>query len=156
MADERIKAAGIRLVVAGEFYEDSQPYLDQIKKLGITETVILRTEFIADSQVRYYLCAADLVVQPYKNATQSGVTPLAYHFEKPMVVTRVGALPDMVPHEKVGLVAEPNARSLADEILHFYNLGEDWFIPNLQEEKKKYTWDLMEQNIKLLADGVQK
>jgi len=156
MADERIKEAGIRLVVAGEFYEDSQPYLDQIKRLGITETVILRTEFIADSQVRYYLCAADLVVQPYKNATQSGVTPLAYHFEKPMVVTRVGALPDMVPHEKVGLVAEPNATSIADEILHFYDLGEGWFIPHLKEEKKKYTWDLMEQNIKLLADGVQK
>jgi glycosyltransferase involved in cell wall biosynthesis len=156
MSDERIKAAGIRLVVAGEFYEESQPYLDQIQKLGITETVILKTEFIPDSQVRYYLCAADLVVQPYKNATQSGVTPLAYHFEKPMVVTRVGALPDMVPHEKVGLVAEPNARSLADEILHFYSLGEQWFLPHLKEEKKKYTWDLMEQNIKLLANGVQK
>jgi glycosyltransferase involved in cell wall biosynthesis len=156
MADERIKAAGIHLVVAGEFYEESQPYLDQINRLGITDTVILRTEFIADSQVRYYLCAADLVVQPYKNATQSGVTPLAYHFNKPMVVTRVGALPDMVPHEKVGLVAEPNASSLADEILHFYDLGEAWFIPHIQEEKKKYTWDLMEQNIKLLADGIQK
>ena len=156
MADPRIKASGIKLVVAGEFYEDSQPYMEQIKKLGITETVILRTEFIPDSQVRYYLCAADLVVQPYKNATQSGVTPLAYHFEKPMIVTRVGALPDMVPHEKAGLVAEPNAASLADEILHFYALGESYFIPNLREEKKKYTWDLMEQNIKLLANGIQK
>ncbi len=156
MADPRIRASGIKLVVAGEFYEDSQPYLEQIKKLGITETVILRTEFIPDSQVRYYLCAADLVVQPYKNATQSGVTPLAYHFEKPMIVTRVGALPDMVPHGKAGLVAEPNAASLADEILHFYDLGESYFIPNLREEKKKYTWDLMEQNIKLLANGIQK
>ncbi len=154
MSDERIKAAGIRLLVAGEFYEESQPYLDQIKNLGITDTVILKTEFIPDSQVRYYLCAADLVVQPYKHATQSGVTPLAYHFEKPMIVTRVGALPDMVPHEKVGLVADPNAASLADEILHFYSLGEDWFIPHIKEEKKKYTWDLLEQNIKLLANGV--
>jgi len=156
MSDERIKAAGIRLVVAGEFYEESQPYFDQIKNLDITDTVILKTEFIPDSQVRNYLCAADLVVQPYKHATQSGVTPLAYHFEKPMIVTRVGALPDMVPHEKVGLVAEPNATSLADEIMHFYNLGEDWFIPHIREEKKKYTWDLLEQNIKLLADGIQK
>jgi len=156
MADPRIKASGIKLVVAGEFYDDSHPYLEQIKKLDITETVILRTEFIPDSQVKYYLCAADLVVQPYKNATQSGVTPLAYHFEKPMIVTRVGALPDMVPHKKAGLVAEPNAASLADEILNFYTLGESYFIPNLREEKKKYTWDLMEQNIKLLANGIQK
>lgn len=156
MADPRIKASGIKLVVAGEFYEDSQPYMEQIKKLGIADTVILRTEFIPDSQVRYYLCATDLVVQPYKNATQSGVTPLAYHFEKPMIVTRVGALPDMVPHEKAGLVAEPTAASLADAILHFYTLGESYFIPNIREEKKKYTWDLMEQNIKLLANGIQK
>jgi len=156
MSDERIRSAGIHLVVAGEFYEDSKPYIDQIAKLGITNTVILRTEFIPDSQVRYYLCAADLVVQPYKNATQSGVTPLAYHFEKPMVVTRVGALPDMVPHEKVGLVAEPDAKSLATAILRFYTLGEAHFLPHLHEEKKKYTWDLLEQNIKLLADGIQK
>jgi glycosyltransferase involved in cell wall biosynthesis len=156
MSDKRIKDSGIRLVIAGEFYEESQPYLDQIKKLEITDTVILRTEFIPDSQVRYYLCASDLVIQPYKNATQSGVTPLAYHFEKPMIVTRVGALPDMVPHEKVGLVAEPNPISLADEIIHFYDLGENWFIPHIKEEKKKYTWDLMELNIKLLANGVQK
>jgi glycosyltransferase involved in cell wall biosynthesis len=154
MSDKRIKAAGIRLLVAGEFYAESQPYLDQIKKLDITDTVILKTEFIPDSQVRNYLCAADLVVQPYKHATQSGVTPLAYHFEKPMIVTRVGALPDMVPHEKVGLVADPNPGSLADEIMHFYSLGEDWFIPHIKEEKKKYTWDLLEQNIKLLANGI--
>jgi glycosyltransferase involved in cell wall biosynthesis len=154
MSDKRIKAAGIQLLVAGEFYEESKPYLDQIKKLDITDTVILKTEFIPDSQVRNYLCAADLVVQPYKHATQSGVTPLAYHFEKPMIVTRVGALPDMVPHEKVGLVADPNPGSLADEIMHFYNLGETWFIPHIQEEKKKYTWDLLEQNIKLLANGI--
>jgi len=156
MSDERIRSAGIHLVVAGEFYEDSKPYTDLIAKLGITDTVILRTEFIPDSQVRYYLCAADLVVQPYKNATQSGVTPLAYHFEKPMVVTRVGALPDMVPHEKVGLVAEPDAKSLATAVLRFYTLGEAHFLPHLREEKKKYTWDLLEQNIKLLADGIQK
>jgi len=156
MSDERIRSAGIHLVVAGEFYEDSKPYTDLIAKLGITDTVILRTEFIPDSQVRYYLCAADLVVQPYKNATQSGVTPLAYHFEKPIVVTRVGALPDMVPHEKVGLVAEPDAKSLATAVLRFYTLGEAHFLPHLREEKKKYTWDLLEQNIKLLADGIQK
>lgn len=156
MADARIREAGIRLLVAGEFYENSQPYMDLVDQLGITDRVILKTSFIADSEVRYYLCAADLVVQPYKNATQSGVTPLAYHFEKPMIVTRVGALPDMVPHEKVGLVAEPDALSLADAILHFYAMGESHFIPFLREEKKKYTWDLLEQNIKTLADGIQK
>ena len=83
---------GIKLLVAGEFYEDEKPYLEQIEKLGIKDQLILRTDFIPDSEVKYYLCAADAVVQPYRNATQSGVTPLAYHFEKPMIVTNVGGL----------------------------------------------------------------
>jgi glycosyltransferase involved in cell wall biosynthesis len=69
--------------------------------------LLLRTDFIPDSEVRNYLCAADAVIQPYKNATQSGVTPLAYHFEKPMIVSNVGGLAALVPHEQVGLVAEP-------------------------------------------------
>ena len=155
MADERIRHGKIRLVVAGEFYEDSKPYLDLIASLQLGDAVILRTEFIPDSDVKYYLCAADLVVQPYRSATQSGVTPLAYHFEKPMLVTNVGALPDMVPHEKVGLVASPDAASLADGILRFFELGAGHFIPHIREEKKKYTWQKMEESIQNLADGVQ-
>ena len=71
-----------------------------IEKLGIKDQLILRTDFIQDSEVKYYLCAADFVIQPYRNATQSGVTPLAYHFEKPMLVTNVGGLPDLVPRSK--------------------------------------------------------
>ena len=88
----------------------------------------------------YYLCAADAVIQPYRNATQSGVTPLAYHFEKPMIVTNVGGLPALVPDEKAGLVAEPDARSIANNILKFYQLGENYFIPHLRSEKQKYSW----------------
>ena len=93
-----------------------------------------------DSEVRNYLCAADAVIQPYRNATQSGVTPLAYHFEKPMVVTNVGGLASLVPHEKVGLVAEPTPQAIADAILQFYQLGENYFIPHLRTEKQKYSW----------------
>ena len=76
------------------------------------------------------------VIQPYRNATQSGVTPLAYHFEKPMIVTNVGGLPDLVPHEKAGLVCEPNPNAIADAILQFYKLGEDYFIRNFASKKK--------------------
>lgn len=140
MADARIRKAGIRLLVAGEFYEDEKPYLDIIREYNLHNSVILKTAFIPDSEVRHYLSAADCVVQPYRNATQSGVTPLAYHFEKPMVVSNVGGLPALVPHEKVGLVAEPDPRSLADAILHFYAVGEDYFIPHLRSEKQKYAW----------------
>ena len=140
MADARIRAAGIKLLVAGEFYEDAAPYREQIERLGIGDLLILRTDFIPDSEVKYYLCAADAVVQPYRNATQSGVTPLAYHFEKPMIVSNVGGLPALVPHEKVGLVAEPEPGALADAILRYFQMGEEAFIPHLRREKEKYSW----------------
>jgi glycosyltransferase involved in cell wall biosynthesis len=91
------------------------------------------------------------VVQPYKNATQSGVTPLAYHFEKPMIVTNVGGLPALVPHEKVGLVCEPDPTSIADAILRFYQLGENYFIPHLRGEKQKYSWSALTHAILELA-----
>ena len=152
MADERIKKAGIKLMIAGEFYEDKRQYLDLIDQLQIKDQLILKTDFIPDSEVRYYLCAADAVIQPYRNATQSGVTPLAYHFEKPMVVTNVGGLASLVPHEKVGLVAEPNPKSIADAILRLYQLGENYFIPNLHKEKEKYSWARMTETIIGLAE----
>lgn len=131
----------IKLLVAGEFYEDAKPFQDQIKRLGIEDRLILRTDFIPDSEVKYYLCAADVVIQPYRNATQSGVTPLAYHFEKPMIVTNVGSLPSLVPHEKVGLVCEPEPASLAAAIMRYFELGEQYFIPHLRTEKEKYSWE---------------
>ena len=132
--------AGIKLLVAGEFYEDENQYKEQIKNLGIEDQLVLRTDFIPDREVKYYLCAADAVIQPYRNATQSGVTPLAYHFEKPMVVTNVGGLPSLVPDQKAGLVVEPNAAAIAESIMKFYQLGEDYFIPHLRSEKQKYSW----------------
>lgn len=130
----------IKILIAGEFYEDERNYTELIRELGIEDMLYLRTNFISDSEVKYYLCAADLLVQPYKNATQSGVTPLAYYFEKPMVVTNVGGLPDLVPHEKCGLVTEPEPHAIANSIRRFFELGEGHFIPNLHSEKEKYSW----------------
>jgi glycosyltransferase involved in cell wall biosynthesis len=130
-----------KLLVAGEYYEDSRPYTEQVEKLGIADCLILRTDFIPDNEVRYYLCAADMVVQPYRSATQSGVTPLAYHFEIPMIVTNVGGLPDLVPDGKVGLVAEPEPEAIAEKILDWLHNGSDRFLPALRTEKLKYSWD---------------
>ena len=103
-------------------------------------SVILHNHFIQDSEVRYYLSACDCVVQPYRDATQSGVTPLAYHFEKPMIVTNVGGLPSMVIQEKSGLICEPNPPSIADAILKFYRLSEAHFLPGIKIQKEKYSW----------------
>lgn len=142
-----------KLLIAGEFYEDPKAYDEQIASLGIHKDLILHTHFITDSEVKYYLCAADMVIQPYRNATQSGVTPLAYHFEVPMIVTNVGGLPAMVPDGKAGLVAEPDPASIAAKIREYFSLGEARFLPHLLEEKKKFSWTKMLKSIFEVANS---
>jgi len=137
----------LKLLIAGEFYDDEKNYSSLLNDSKIKEDLILHTHFISDSEVKYYLCAADGVVQPYRSATQSGVTPLAYHFEIPMIVTNVGGLPSLVPDKKVGLVAEPTPESIAEKIKEYFELGEDYFLPNLREEKKRYSWKKMVEAI---------
>ncbi|HEU0064130.1 MAG TPA: glycosyltransferase [Flavisolibacter sp.] len=152
MAGEKIQSRNIKLLIAGEFYEDEKSYLQLIENLKLSGRILLHTHFIPDSEVKYYLCAADCVVQPYRNATQSGVTPLSYHFEKPMIVTNVGSLPDLVPDGRAGLVCLPEPESIAAAILQFYELGEEYFIPHLRLEKQKYSWDKLTGSILHLAD----
>ena len=151
MCDNRIKQQHIKLIIAGEFYEKEEPYTSFIKQHQLSNAVRIENHFIADDQIAQYLCACDVVVQPYRQATQSGVTPLAYHFEKPMIVTNVGGLPEMVPHEKVGLVCNPTPQTIADAIIRYYELGEDYFHSELVEEKKKYNWERMINTIQELA-----
>ena len=140
-----------KLLVVGECYDEHQQYFDQVKRNDIGDIATLNFDFITDSEVKYYLCAADVVVQPYRSATQSGVTPLAYHFEVPMIVTNVGGLPAMVPDGKVGLIAQPDAASVADKIVQFFKEGKEKFLPGLQEEKKKYLWSKLTDTIFSLA-----
>ncbi len=142
----------VKLLVAGEYYDDKKNYEEQIERLGIKNHLILHTDFIPNTGIKNYFSAADIVVQPYRNATQSGVTPLAYHFEVPMVVTNVGGLAAMVPNGKVGLVAEPTAASIADKIIEMYRKGPQNFIPFVQTEKKKYSWDKLTETIRKLAE----
>jgi glycosyltransferase involved in cell wall biosynthesis len=144
-------AQNIRLLIAGEFYEDEKNYRELLSDPVIKDNLIIHTRFITDSMVKYYLCAADCVVQPYRNATQSGVTPLAYHFEIPMIVTNVGGLPSLVPDKKAGLVAEPNPGDIAEKIVEYFQLGENYFLPHLREEKKKYSWSNLVRTVLKLA-----
>jgi glycosyltransferase involved in cell wall biosynthesis len=150
MANPAIKAAGIQLMIVGEFYEDSAPYFDLITTLGLQDQVILHTEFVPDAAVKNYVCSADFIIQPYRNATQSGVTPLAYHFEKPMLVTNVGGLADTVPDGEVGIVVAPTVEAIAAGIEKLYQMGSAHFIPYIQTEKKKYSWEQMAQNFIIL------
>ena len=141
MNNSSIREANIKLLIAGEFYDNKEEYESIISKYNLANALYLRTQFIDNSEVKYYLGASDFVIQPYKHATQSGVTPLAYHFEKPMLVTNVGGLAGLVPHLKVGVVTEPNAHAIASGIIQLYELGETHFLKHLCEEKKKFSWD---------------
>ena len=143
-ADKRLREFPIKLIVAGEFYENPEPYLQQIAKLKLENLVELRTSFIPDSEVRNYFGIADLVAQPYRTATQSGVSQIAYHFEKPMLVTNVGGLAEIVPHGKVGYVVDVEPKQIADALLDFYqNQRAGAFIENIKTEKLKYEWSKM-------------
>jgi glycosyltransferase involved in cell wall biosynthesis len=150
-SDNRLQNQNLKLMVAGEFYEEEKPYHDLIDKYNLSESVILDTKFIADNEVVNYFCAADIIVQPYKNATQSGVTQIAYHFEKPMLVTDVGGLKEIVPHNKAGYVCEPNAKDVANSLVDFFSKEKEAeFIEGVKEEKSKYSWKKMIENIKSL------
>lgn len=141
-ADERLRNSNTKLIVAGEFYSDSTPYLELIKQLKLEDQVILRTDFIPDNDVNQYFSAADIITQPYKTATQSGVTQVAFHFEKPMLVTNVGGLAEIVPDGKIGYVVEPDRQQIADALVNYFEQNkQDEFEQNIKEEKKKYTWD---------------
>lgn len=142
-ADKRLDKENIRLVVAGEFYGNEDKYNALLHELGIEPYTLWHTRFIPDEEVRTYFSLADLIVQPYKSATQSGVTQIAYHFSKPMLVTRVGGLPEIVPDGKVGYVTEVSAQAITDALIDFTKSAPERFDKGLAEEKAKYGWDKM-------------
>ncbi len=134
----------LQLIIAGEFYEDEDKYRTQIADLGLTERVIIRNEFVPDGDLRKYFGAADLIVQPYKTATQSGVTQVAFHFEKPMLVTNVGGLGEIVHDHKMGYACAPNAEDIAEDLMDYYqNKRQEAYTAYLQKEKTKYAWSNM-------------
>lgn len=143
-AESEFRKMDVRLIVAGEFYSGSEKYFELEKELGLEGLVIWKCEFVPDSRVKYYFGAADIIVQPYKSATQSGVTQIAYHFEKPMLVTNVGGLSEIVPNGKVGYVVEPDENEIAEKLIDFFkNERQVEFSDGINEEKKKYAWSNM-------------
>lgn len=142
------KSKGVKLIVAGEFYEDESNYDEIIQKYDLGEQVIFTKSFIESENVKNYFCASDLIVQPYRTATQSGVTQIAYHFERPMLVTNVGGLAEIVPHNKVGYVCEPNPEDIKQSILDFFeNNREEDFVENVAKEKHRFSWEAMVEGI---------
>ncbi len=147
----------IKLIVAGEFYTDESKYHNLIKNLNLSDQVILKTEYISNSEVPDYFNAADIVVQPYKSATQSGVAQIAYHFNKPILVTNVGGLSEIVPHMKVGYVVSPDSEEITTALIDFFsNQRMNTFMKNMVTEKQRFSWDKMTSTIYELLNELKK
>lgn len=156
MADDRIKNSAVKLLVAGEYYDDASIYEEIIERHNLNDSVRLDAEFIPNDRVKDYFCAADIVVQPYRSATQSGISQMAYHFEKPMIVTNVGGLPEIVPDGEAGYVTEVDPTAIAEAIHKFYEEEqEDTFVAKVKELKKQYSWDSMVDEILRLYKKVK-
>ena len=135
---------GRKLLVAGEFYASREKYISLIEQLGIKDRVVLHEGFIADEDVRYYFSASDCLVLPYRSATQSGVTQIAYNFSLPMLVTNVGGLPEIVPDGRVGLVCKPSTDGILEGLKRIYSPNMlNTLIANFPEEKKRFSWAAM-------------
>lgn len=157
-ADPRFRKDKYHLIIAGEYYSDKHVYTSLIEKHDLNNFVLQADKFIPDSEVSLYFSAADLVVQPYKSATQSGVTQIAYHFNKPMVVTKVGGLPEMCPDGKVGYVTEVDPKSIADGVLRFFENdpnSQKQMAENINELKKQYSWEILVENITKLKEKIE-
>lgn len=152
LAHSKVRDLGVKLLLAGEFYGDPAPYLELIKKYKLEEFIFMHTDFIPNQEVGRYFSAADCVVLPYRSATQSGITQVAYHFDLPMIVSNVGGLPELVQDGYVGYVVEPDARQIADGIFSFYHYNkEEQFRTNIIDEKRKYSWDTFGNELLKLA-----
>jgi glycosyltransferase involved in cell wall biosynthesis len=142
----------IKLIVAGEFYSDESAYSKMISQLDISDLLELRTDYIPNSGVPDFFNAVDIIAQPYKSATQSGVTQIGYHFNKPMLVTNVGGLPEIVPHQIAGYVVNPEPKEIADALINFFSDNRlEEFTKNVILEKKRFSWDKMTGAILNLA-----
>ena len=147
----------IKLIIAGEFYTDKTEYLDLIKELNLEDDVILHTSYISNKEVQHYFNGADIIAQPYKSATQSGVTQIGYHFNKPMLVTNVGGLAESIQHMQVGYVTEPQVDDISKALIDFFeNNRLEEFTENILKEKERFSWDKMTNSINLLASQIKK
>jgi glycosyltransferase involved in cell wall biosynthesis len=148
-----LKSVKLKLLVVGEFYDDEQKYRNQIVERGLSENVIVHSDYVPNDRVNMYFSAADVVVLPYISATQSGIVQIAYQFDKPVIATDVGGLSEVVLNGRTGFIVKPeDPKAVVDAVLRFYKEGlESEFVRNVREEKKKYSWDNLVQAIEKLT-----
>ena len=153
----KFRRSGHKLLIAGEFYASRDKYIDLIERLGLQDDIILHDHFIPDNEVANYFSVSDCVVLPYKTATQSGVTQIAYNFRTPIIVTDVGGLKEIVPDGVVGYVVDSSVEGVVDGLNRIYEQGRlDEFTHNMEHERKRFSWAAMCDKIEEVYDLTNK
>jgi glycosyltransferase involved in cell wall biosynthesis len=131
------------LLVVGEFYDNPQPYLDTIKRLGLGNYITIINKFVANEVVHLYFTAANVVVLPYNEATQSGILSITYGFAKPVVVTDVGGLAELVDDGKSGFIVPPHdVPKLAESVIrYFVENREQNFSHNIETKRQENSFN---------------
>lgn len=144
----------VELMVVGDFGENRQEYMDIIDELNIKDNIRLIDGYIPDQEVQQYFTASDLVVLPYESATQSGIVQIAFGLERPVIVTEVGGLPDVVDHGVTGYVVEPcNPKALAEAVIEYYiNNVEEKFTESIRQQAYRFSWDRMREVIEAFIE----
>ncbi|MCH5248457.1 MAG: glycosyltransferase family 4 protein [Lachnospiraceae bacterium] len=142
------------LWIVGDFGDKKESYYNMIDSLGIKDSVKTVEGFVADAEVEKYFAACDLVVLPYVSATQSGIVPMAFGFGRPVLVTNVGGLPDVVTDNKTGYVVKSRSHSeISDKAIDFFNNNRaDEFIENIINEEDRFSWDTFVKKLTKLVE----
>lgn len=143
----------IRLLIAGDFGEDRDEYLEEIEKYENTGNILLKEGYCPDREVELYFSACNLVVLPYEEATQSGIAQIAFGFGRPVIATEVGGLPEVVSEAQTGYIVPPSdPKALAEAIIRFFiEKREEEFVANISREAKRFSWDRMTEEIEKLT-----
>ncbi|ASJ05721.1 glycosyltransferase family 4 protein [Thermococcus barossii] len=150
-----IRIPTAKLLVVGEFWDNKERYLAEIENLNIKNAVILIDKYVHNDQVELYFSAADVVVLPYISATQSAVVQTAYYFNKPVITTRVGGLPDIVTDKKTGLIVEPKDSEMLAEAISEYleqTIGKK-MGRIIHRTKWKFSWERLVKTIEKLGEN---
>ena len=152
MASKKVKELNLNLIIAGEFYDAKEKYLKKINHLKL-KNIYLYDSYIPNQDVANYFCASDIVVQPYISATQSGVSMIAYNFNKPIILTNVGGLSEYVVNQQDGYLVDVNIDSIADALVDFYkNNREEKFVKSVKKKQINFTWSNFAHKFNLLYD----
>ena len=154
MSNQQIKDRNIKLIIAGEFYENEKYYRKKIEDLNLLDSIHIYDHYINNNEVNNYFCASDLVVQPYLTATQSGISMIAFHFNKPVLATNVGGLSEYIKNGENGYLVKPKPIDITNAIIDYFdNKRELDFVKKIKQTKEKYSWSKLLFSFEKIVDN---